>query len=324
MAGLIFVPIELLEERYSKQWYAWFVSEFTRQGVVYTCVGDMVDTKITSGQFLDVFDTNSFKLRQSLEIISKIKNGFSGTIFYMDLWFPSIEAVGYIRDLAKRDIKIVGMLHAGTWDPHDFLSQNNLVSWARGFEQSIFDVAASVIVATEFHKQLILSTFPSVPPDKLKVIPWPVFYAEKYYGNTVRQDIVLFPHRLAPEKQPWVFEEVEKLYRERYGSGVQFITTINNVRTKQELYALMSRSKVVFSSALQETFGIAMVEGLNCGCIPVAPNRLSYPEVLPRDCLYSTLSEAVEKIHTAIIAYKPMPPYKEPWIERIVSWVTSL
>jgi glycosyltransferase involved in cell wall biosynthesis len=43
---------------------------------------------------------------------------------------------------------------------------------------------------------------------------------------------------------------------------------------------LLLRSDIVVSTAAQETFGIAVVEALAAGCVPVLPARLSYPEIV--------------------------------------------
>jgi glycosyltransferase involved in cell wall biosynthesis len=54
--------------------------------------------------------------------------------------------------------------------------------------------------------------------------------------------------------------------------------------------ALLRRADVVVSAAIQEYFGIAIVEALYCGCAPVLPRRLNYPDLLPSSvhatCLY--------------------------------------
>jgi glycosyltransferase involved in cell wall biosynthesis len=54
--------------------------------------------------------------------------------------------------------------------------------------------------------------------------------------------------------------------------------------------ALLRRADVVVSSALQEFFGIGVVEAMYCGCAPVLPRRLNYPDLIPPAlhdlCLY--------------------------------------
>lgn len=61
--------------------------------------------------------------------------------------------------------------------------------------------------------------------------------------------------------------------------------------------ALLQRADVVVSTAIQEFFGIAVVEALFCGCAPVLPRRLNYPELLPpelhAECLYDDVAGLV-------------------------------
>ncbi len=45
--------------------------------------------------------------------------------------------------------------------------------------------------------------------------------------------------------------------------------------------ALLTRTDVVVSAAHHEFFGIAMVEAMAAGAVPVLPDRLSYPEIVP-------------------------------------------
>ncbi|HEU5099649.1 MAG TPA: DUF3524 domain-containing protein [Roseiflexaceae bacterium] len=46
--------------------------------------------------------------------------------------------------------------------------------------------------------------------------------------------------------------------------------------------AMLWQSDIVVSTAIQEFFGISVIEALYCGCVPVLPKRLSYPELLPQ------------------------------------------
>jgi glycosyltransferase involved in cell wall biosynthesis len=68
---------------------------------------------------------------------------------------------------------------------------------------------------------------------------------------------------------------------------------------------LLHQADIVVSTAAQEFFGIGIIEALYCGCIPILPRRLTYPDLLPAayhaDCLYDTFDELVERLHAALL-----------------------
>lgn len=70
----------------------------------------------------------------------------------------------------------------------------------------------------------------------------------------------------------------------------------------------LRRADVVVSAARNECFGVAVVEAIAAGCVPVLPRALAYPEVVPEPfhdaCLYrpGDLTGALRRVLTALPA----------------------
>ncbi len=65
--------------------------------------------------------------------------------------------------------------------------------------------------------------------------------------------------------------------RERLGERVVHVGHLD----RGEYHRLLASSDVTVSTAEHETFGIAAVEAMAAGCVPLLPDRLSYPEIVP-------------------------------------------
>lgn len=67
---------------------------------------------------------------------------------------------------------------------------------------------------------------------------------------------------------------------------------------------LLWQADVVVSTARHEFFGAAVVEACYCGCFPVLPHCLSYPELLPPEyhtaCLYTGFEGLLDRLRYAI------------------------
>jgi glycosyltransferase involved in cell wall biosynthesis len=83
--------------------------------------------------------------------------------------------------------------------------------------------------------------------------------------------------------------------------------------TRAAYAALLRRAKVVVSTAIQEFFGIAVVEAMACGCAPVLPRRLNYPDLIPPalhgECLYDGPTELLDRLADALV----QPERRERW-----------
>ena len=76
-------------------------------------------------------------------------------------------------------------------------------------------------------------------------------------------------------RKPPVFEKALSELGER-------VVQYGHVPSREAYYQWLAGGSVVISTALQENFGIAVVEAVAHGCLPLLPDRLAYPELLPR------------------------------------------
>ncbi|MAU11304.1 MAG: glycosyl transferase family 1 [Anaerolineaceae bacterium] len=134
--------------------------------------------------------------------------------------------------------------------------------------------------------------------------------------RTTRSDgppLILWNHRWEPDKNPQLFlDAIQALAQE--GHDFQVAILGENIRqtapefdhTRQllgdklvqfgyvESFAEYARwlwqADYVVSTSNQDFFGIAIAEAIYCGCIPILPDRLNYPHLIPdamrADCLY--------------------------------------
>jgi len=81
---------------------------------------------------------------------------------------------------------------------------------------------------------------------------------------------------------------------------------------RADYLSMLSRCDVVVSTAIQENFGIAVVEAILAGCQPLLPNRLVYPELIPprlhRACLYPCDADLYERLRALIDGHARLSP----------------
>ncbi|WP_321495435.1 DUF3524 domain-containing protein [uncultured Desulfobacter sp.] len=116
--------------------------------------------------------------------------------------------------------------------------------------------------------------------------------------------LVIWNHRWEYDKNPGVFFHVlERLKRrgvlfylavmgEQYGTVPEYFNGIEErfgtellvcgyQETVGDYRKWLAAGSVVVSTAIQENFGISVMEAVAHGCLPLLPNRLSYPELIP-------------------------------------------
>ena len=299
------VDIESVDTRYTKQWKEYLPKQLkraTNKDVVVVSGGE-IPQATTPGAFLNFAGTNNYKSQQMLEISrlfanDEVKDG--DYFLYTDAWNPTVIQLKYMADLLGVNIRIGGLWHAGSYDPQDFLGR--LIGdkpWVRHAEMSMYECYNHNFFASDFHIDMFTDTMMdnyNVDMDKIKRVGWPMEYLKNSldsYKSMPKKDIILFPHRIAPEKQVEIFRDL--------GSRLpqyEFIVCQDKQLSKNEYHNLLGEAKLVFSANLQETLGISWYEGVLVDAIPMMPNRLSYKEMALPDFLYpSDWTESWEQYH---------------------------
>ena len=276
------VDIEAVDTRYTKQWKEYLPSQMQRatNEEVIVISGGEVPQATTPGAFLNFAGTNNYKSQQMLEISRLFANGEikNGDYFlYTDAWNPTVIQLKYMAALLNVEVIIGGMWHAGSYDPQDFLGRLiGNADWVRRAEQSMYDCYDDNYFATQFHIDLFEKSF-DINPTKTHRVGWPMEYLHnslEQYKGMEKRDLILFPHRIAPEKQVDIFRDL----KERL-SQYEFVVCQEQELSKNEYHNLLGEAKLVFSANLQETLGISWYEGALVDAIPMVPDRLSYSEM---------------------------------------------
>ena len=306
---IVILSLEPIETRYTCQWHTYLPKYFSESLLGYEVIqidGNITTTKTTAGAFLNFVGTNEWKSSQMFKFFEHVGSGKindDAIIIITDFWNPCVNQIKYTKELMNKSWTVIGFAHAGMYDPYDFLGRDiKDRAWGKATEMALFESYDKVVFATDFHVNLFLSSYPNVNRAKILRSGLPFKILSEQIKPLEKEDIVLFPHRLAPEKRHDIFLK----YKEALPQ-YKFITCQETPLTKDEYHSLLGRSKVVFSANQQETLGISTCgEALYADAIPFAPMTLSYNEILPDFCKYTTnhnLSLNISRLSDIMTAY---------------------
>lgn len=299
--SVFLVDLEAVSTRYTCEWKQHFPALLREHGHnVHVIEGPAdIPEATTPGAFLNFGGTNIYKAAQVEQMGRLFTEGTvkSGDHFiFADAWHPGIVNLKYMSELLNIPIKIHALWHAGSYDPQDFLGR--LIGdapWVRHAEKSFYHAIDYNYFATEFHIEMFFNNLLNngvqsstpvleradvkqwVADGKIVRTGWPMEYMADTLGPyryQSKRDLILFPHRIAPEKQVDIFKDLARCLPE-----YDWVICQEQQLTKHEYHTLLGQSKMVFSTNLQETLGISMYEGALVNSMPLVPDRLSYQEM---------------------------------------------
>jgi hypothetical protein len=306
------VDIEAVDSRYTRQWKQHLpkqLERYTNSNVIVISGGE-VPQATTPGAFLNFAGTNNYKSQQMLEISRLFAEGNikDGDYFlYTDAWNPTVIQLKYMSELLGINVRIGGMWHAGSYDSQDFLGR--LIGdkpWVRNAERSMYECYDDNFFATDFHINMFEESFREIMVEHEPIrVGWPMEYLHnslEQYKGMQKRDLILFPHRIAPEKQIDIFRDLKEQLPQ-----YEFVVCQDQELTKNEYHNLLGEAKLVFSANLQETLGISWYEGAIVGALPMVPNRLSYSEMAVPEFKYPkewTSSVSTYNLHKEMVIAK--------------------
>ena len=336
MARIWLIDLESVETRYTKEWKTYFPTLLRNKGhEVFVIEGPTDIPKATTpGAFLNFGGTNIYKASQVEQIsraftTGKVQEG--DHVIFTDAWHPGIINIKYMSELLGIKVTTHALWHAGSYDPQDFLGRLiGNAPWVRHAEKSFFHSYDHNYFATDFHVKLFFDQLlldghnePTQPyleafdnrynNGKIVRCGWPMEYERlelEPFKNMEKRNLILFPHRVAPEKQPEIFLDLKETLPQ-----YEFEVCMDKNYTKKEYYNALGEAKLIFSANLQETLGISWYEGALVGTVPMVPDRLSYTE-MENTGKFLYPSEWTE----SFTAYKE---HKDKVVERIVDYMEN-
>jgi hypothetical protein len=290
--------------------------------VVYV-PGTTIDNtqSISVGQVLDAHGRSYFSMSQMMNLVQLMKNGevtAEDVIYFEDMFQPGIESLPYIMDQipAEQRPRIYVRCLAQAIDPDDFVHVWGMAGWMSTYERMVNHFVTGVLATNEemvAHMRIAGWTAPIYNISGLAFGKEEVL--ERIGGSANirpfedRPRRVGFAARFDQEKQPGFFMDLIDMVHDQGPVGVEFciysggplrsnnpeyiararameaagkLKIYDNI-TKNEYYAHLNNTRVLFNCALQDWVSNTVSEADTLGCNVLYPAYRSFPETFAND-----------------------------------------
>jgi len=276
---------------------------------------------ISVGQVLDAHGRSYFGMSQMMNLVQLMKNGdVSGedVIYFEDMFQPGIESLPYIMDQIPQEQRPQVWVRclAQAIDPDDFVHVWGMAGWMSTYEKMVNHFVTGVLATNEemvAHMRIAGWTAPIYNISGLAFGKDEVL--ERVGGSSKitpfgdRPRRVGFAARFDQEKQPGFFMDLIEMYGELTSEPCEFaiytggplrsnnpeyverarrmeaegrLKIFDNI-TKNEYYAHLNNTRVLFNCALQDWVSNTVSEADTLGCNVLYPAYRSFPETFAND-----------------------------------------
>jgi len=302
MNRIIFVPQYPTKMRYQEWWFDKFPEQFKKAGFEVLVLGrsyyemickivenmDKDEPNVVKGNFAPIRTAISFEGQQINQYMN-VELRDDDILFLADLSFPGIFSNVLFHKKPKR---MFAFCHATSINKFDYFEPVWMAKYPiEKAHAKMFDV---VFVGSEYHELKL-----NWPNTLVTRLPYPPLNVKPEDKQIKKYDIVSVsrptPQKVDPEIETLVEIELNtKIVRRTFDTWIDY-------------YTFLSQSKVLLITAKEETFGYQVIDAILSGCIPIAPNKFSYPELLERPYLYDNREELLTCIEEALDGWMEVP-----------------
>lgn len=264
--------------RYQEWWFNEFKEQFEKAGFVVYTLGRkfLQQTKkyVTRPEMFSpinaAIDFETAQINEYMEMDVRVDD----ILFVADLSFP-----GFFSNVLhhKRPNKCFAYCHATSLNKYDYFEPVRKSKFEVETGQAkLYD---EIFIGSNYHRDKL-----RWPKTNVVRLPYPPFKGQK------SEKTILIASAARPTKQK-VDLNIEKHFHVVRRENVKGLPD-----TWEGYYKFLSMSKILLVTGQEETFGYQIVDAVLNGCVPLAPNRCSYVELLPGQYIYSDLEGLKEKI----------------------------
>lgn len=356
MRKLYYMGLEKYVARYTLQLQEWNEAVFERRGIDYYIVpGETLsnDQAIVTGQVLDAHGRAYFGMSQLMNLVKLMKAGEvtgEDAILFEDMFQPGIESLPYIMDQITPELrpKVYVRCLAQAIDPDDFVHVWGMAKWMGLYEKMVGEFATVLATNEEMVAHMKIAGWEApiynisgLAFGKEEVRSRVPGMLKSFYDRTLR---VGFAARWDQEKQPDFFMDIiEEWHRRNPESKVEFCLfsgsklksnndsymertrrlqsegklVIHEDLEKNEYYALLNDTRVLFNCALQDWVSNTVSEGDTLGANVLYPAYRSFPEAFANDPTRLYIPWSIEDALTKLDNLLTFP---SPHIGKISDW----
>ena len=295
MSRLIFVPQFPSKLRYQETWYKEFPKQFKKYFDEVIVLGETFIevnklNKKTSRSDNHMFSPIHQSILMEMDQINEFynmkidqKNDF---LFLSDLSFPGF----FCNMLYHKPIKnAYAYCHATSLNYLDYFEPVRDSKWL--VETGHSKLFKKIFIGSYYHYAKLTSMeddnndWINTKVVGLPIPPYPIFKEEKIY------DII----SVARKNNQKIDNSIEDKVEKDFGKIVR-----KEVNSWEEYYKFLSQAKILLITSKEDTFNYSIMEAVMNGTVVLAPNRLAFPELLPREYLYDNYTELKTEIEDVL------------------------